>query len=82
MKRVTNHPIIDFVHKEPIGFYFEGNRCFGVEGDTIASALMSNGVREFRMTEKKRKAEAFFAELDSVVTVWLLLMGFLILKVV
>ena len=60
MKRVDKPPIIDFVRKEPIKFYFQGKPYFGVEGDTIASALMSNGIREFRVTEKKKDGRGGF----------------------
>lgn len=60
MERVKMHPIIEFDEREEIGFYFEGEEYFGREGDTIASALMANGIREFRVTPKKKEGRGVF----------------------
>lgn len=73
MKRIKEHPIVNFVEKEPIGFYFEGKRYFGLEGDTIATALLSVGIRDFRVTEKLKEKRGVFCGIgqcsDCMVTV-------------
>ena len=40
--RLQNNKNIDQTKK--ISFFFDGNKYYGYEGDTLASALLSNGV--------------------------------------
>ncbi len=46
---------------KPIAFTFEGRRYEGFEGDTIASALLANGVRTLSRSFKYRRRRGVFA---------------------
>jgi predicted molibdopterin-dependent oxidoreductase YjgC len=43
-----------------VEFYFEGRKLTGYENDPIAAALVANGVRVFRITEKMHRPRGFF----------------------
>src|SRR5690625_4423365 len=51
-KRIVNHPVLDKLQtKEKIAFIFDGKELYGYENDTIASALLANGIRTLRYHE-------------------------------
>lgn len=50
--RVKAHPVLDGWNGQEIGFLFEGKHLVGQEGDSIASALIANGIDSFGQTEK------------------------------
>ncbi len=52
MRRVEKHPILDFEKTKSVTIYFEGIPVVANEGDTVASALISNGIDVFGFTEK------------------------------
>lgn len=59
--RTTNHPILDDINdKEKITIYFDGKPIEALEGEPIASALMSAGVRSFRKTVKNHEPRGMF----------------------
>jgi hypothetical protein len=58
--RITKHPILDFSEKPKVKFYFEGKEITGFEGEPIAAALVANGIKVFRYTEKLKRARGFF----------------------
>ncbi len=58
--RITDHPVLAFTRTKPVSFLFEGRRLSGWEGETIAAALVANGVSVFRHTEKTGRARGFF----------------------
>jgi hypothetical protein len=43
-----------------VKFYFEGKEMEGYENEPIAAALIANGVKVFRITEKMKRARGFF----------------------
>ncbi|MGB9824693.1 MAG: FAD-dependent oxidoreductase [Candidatus Hydrothermia bacterium] len=45
--RIKSHPIIKVSPRKPIKFKFKGQELSAFEGETIASALYSNGIRIF-----------------------------------
>lgn len=50
--RITNHPILGNLEEEKtLTFTFNGKTYKGLEGDTIASALLANGIRKLRVQE-------------------------------
>lgn len=50
--RIENHPILGKTEKrKSVTFQFDGKTYEGYEGDTIASALLANGVRTLRKHE-------------------------------
>lgn len=51
--RIINHPILgNDDQKKQITFTFDGKEYVGYEGDTIASALLANGIRTLRVHEE------------------------------
>ncbi len=60
MRRITEHPILNFNDKKKIKFYFEGKELTAYEGDTIASALIANGIDIFGYTPKKGRSRGLF----------------------
>lgn len=59
--RITDHPILG---KSPetgtVTIYFQGRPIQAAEGDTVAAALMSAGIRVFRTTEKRHEPRGLF----------------------
>ena len=50
--RIMDHPVLGKLDdRKKITFTFEGKTYEGFEGDTIASALLANGVRQLRVHE-------------------------------
>lgn len=58
--RIHAHPILNFRRPEPVRFCFEGRTLLGYQGETIAAALVANGIRVFRHTEKLKRPRGFF----------------------
>jgi len=51
--RIEHHPILGPLHsRKRIGFIFDGRTFQGYEGETIAAALLANGVRTLRYHEE------------------------------
>lgn len=51
--RIINHPVLgNLDKKKEITFTFDGKKYKGLEGDTIASALLANGIRKLRVHEE------------------------------
>ena len=46
---------------QPIEFRFDGRRYQGLEGDTLASALLAHGVRLFGRSDKFRRPRGLLA---------------------
>jgi hypothetical protein len=59
-RRITAHPVLRFPDADPVEFFFEGRRLEGKPGDTIAAALVANGIDVFRHTERQGRARGFF----------------------
>jgi hypothetical protein len=60
MNRIKEHPIIDFKKEEEIPFKYNGVDLLGREGDTIAGALIANGVKYFRITTRHKEKRSLF----------------------
>ncbi|GHU60349.1 sarcosine oxidase subunit alpha [Clostridia bacterium] len=59
--RIEQHPIIDDYDKgELVEFTFDGNALKGYAGEPIAAALIANGVKVFRYTQRNEKPRSFF----------------------
>ncbi|WP_019241740.1 MULTISPECIES: (2Fe-2S)-binding protein [Bacillus] len=51
--RIIVHPILnDLTNRRTIRFTFNRKEIAGIEGDTIASALLANGIRTIRLHEE------------------------------
>lgn len=59
--RVIKHPILGELNKKKkIRIYVDGKEMEANEGDMIASALLSNGKKVFRLTKKEKKPRGVF----------------------
>lgn len=59
--RVENHPILGKLEgKKEIVFYYNGRECRALEGDTVLSALLANGIRITRYTAKTHSPRGLF----------------------
>ncbi len=58
--RIKKHPIIDFKFDKKIRFYFNNKIMYGYDGDSIASALHSQGVKKFTTSQKYNRPRGFF----------------------
>ncbi|MEO0083017.1 MAG: (2Fe-2S)-binding protein [candidate division WOR-3 bacterium] len=58
--RIVQHPILTFTKGRLVKFYFEGKELYGYEGEPIAAALIANGIKVFRITEKMKRPRGFF----------------------
>lgn len=60
MGRVVHHPILPDLEGRRITFFFEGQELKAAEGETIAAALMANGIRSLRYTSKQHETRGIF----------------------
>ena len=60
MSRVTKHPILAIETKAEIPIVFDGRTLLAREGETVAAALMANGIRVFRRTVKRKEPRGLF----------------------
>lgn len=52
-RRILDHPVLGKIrNRETVRFIFDGLMYEGLEGDTIAAALLANGVRYLRRHEE------------------------------
>lgn len=63
--RVKNHPILEFSEQEVINFEFEDQSMTGVTGDSIASALVDNGIKTFGYSIKKKRNRGFYCAVGN-----------------
>ncbi|SHJ38905.1 sarcosine oxidase subunit alpha [Dethiosulfatibacter aminovorans DSM 17477] len=65
MSRINQHPIIDFNKGREVKFTYEGKEVIGCEGETIASALHSAGVRVLHETDTKHRTRGLFCAIGN-----------------
>lgn len=64
MNRIVDHPVLGKLeNQKPITFIFDGTAYQGLEGDTIASALLANGVRQLRVHEETGAPRAIYCNI-------------------
>lgn len=64
INRILNHPVLGPVeNKKLLSFTFDGKTFEGYEGDTIASALLANGIRELRVHEETGSPRAIYCNI-------------------
>lgn len=59
-RRIVKHPILEFARGPEVTFYFEGKPVKGFMGESIAAALVANGIKVFRYSEKYHRPRGFF----------------------
>lgn len=65
MRRLSSHPILDISSQPTITFTFEDTIIEGVEGDSIASALIANGIVSFSTSIKKHRPRGFYCAIGN-----------------
>mgnify|MGYP001007716014 CR=1 FL=1 len=64
MNRITDHPVLGkLTNQTPITFTFDGVTYKGFEGDTIASALLANNIRQLRVHEETGAPRAIYCNI-------------------
>lgn len=62
--RITQHPVLgELEEQKTITFTFDGTTYEGYAGDTIASALLANGVRQLRVHEETGAPRAIYCNI-------------------
>lgn len=62
--RIVDHPVLGSLpEKDSITFTFDGKEYSGLAGDTIASALLANGVRTLRVHEASGKPRGIYCNI-------------------
>lgn len=62
--RILNHPVLgNLENQTPVTFTFDGKTYEGFEGDTIASALLANGIRQLRVHEATGTPRAIYCNI-------------------
>lgn len=63
--RIREHPILEFERKKQLHFFFEGEKLEAFEGETVAAALIANGIVSFRFTEKHKRPRGLFCSVGK-----------------
>lgn len=62
--RIVDHPILGkLAEKETIKFTYDNKEYEGIEGDTIASALLANNVRTLRVHEASSRPRGIYCNI-------------------
>ncbi|MCP4298030.1 MAG: FAD-dependent oxidoreductase [Proteobacteria bacterium] len=61
MKRLENLPTLRIDSSHPISFNYKGKKMQGVKGDTLATALFSNGIRIFSRSLKLHRPRGLYS---------------------
>lgn len=62
--RIIDHPILGKLKNQtPVTFTFDGETYTGLKGDTIASALLANGIRQLRVHEATGAPRAIYCNI-------------------
>lgn len=63
-KRIHTHPVLGKIsNQEKVSFTFDGYTYEGYERDTIASALMANGIRTLRRHEETGRPRGIYCNI-------------------
>lgn len=65
MKRIQQHPILEFQKGRKVHFTFEGRILEGYEGEPIAAALHAAGVRVLHTSAKRNRPRGFFCAIGN-----------------
>lgn len=62
--RITNHPVLGKLEeRQKVEFQFDGKTYEGYENDTIASALLANGIRTLRKHEESGNPRGIYCNI-------------------
>jgi len=63
--RIDEHPILTFDQRQKIHFTFNGKSFIGYKGDTIAAALVDNGVMRFSNSIIRQRPRGFYCAIGN-----------------
>ena len=63
--RLYQHPILEFKRGRKLRFYFEGKELEAYEGETVAAALLANGIKVLRYAPKTGRPRGFFCAIGK-----------------
>lgn len=64
INRIVDHPVLGkLTNQKLVNFTFDGVTYKGFEGDTIASALLANGIRQLRVHEETGAPRAIYCNI-------------------
>ena len=58
--RLETHPILDFDRGQPVQFVFDGKTLNAFSNESIAAALLANGVQVLRHSVGEHRPRGFF----------------------
>ena len=58
--RIEGHPILSFERGRKVHFYFNGKKLYGYENESIAAALVANGITQLSKSLKYNRPRGFF----------------------
>jgi len=58
--RIDTHPILSFDRGTPVTFTFDGKPLSAFSNDTVAAALLANGINIFRESIREHRPRGFF----------------------
>lgn len=64
-RRIFSHPILDFKRGKPVKIYFEGKEIQAYEGETVAAALVANGIDVFGESYKRNRPRGFYCAIGK-----------------
>lgn len=64
-QRINKHPILDIPLRRKIKFFYNSEVFFGLEGDTIASALHAAGVTQLSKSIKYHRPRGFYCAIGN-----------------
>lgn len=65
MNRIQSHPILEVKPRKTIHFIFEDQPMQGLEGDSVASALIANGITTFAHSHKHQRPRGFYCAIGN-----------------
>jgi hypothetical protein len=63
--RVDEHPILTFKNEEKLFFTYNGKKLQGFKGDTIAAALVDNGIMHFSNSIIHKRPRGFYCAIGN-----------------
>lgn len=63
--RISEHPVLKEKRGTKITFTFEGEELTGYEGETVAAALIANGIKVFRHSVKDKRPRGLFCAIGN-----------------
>jgi predicted molibdopterin-dependent oxidoreductase YjgC len=58
--RIPSHPVLTFARGGAVAFTFDGRPVESREGESIAAALVANGITAFRHSRGEHRPRGFF----------------------